>query len=881
MELHGAMRSVLRRAWPSLAVAALLLLTAWFVGRACYFRPDVSFLAERSPARWILYPSPALTTTRAGVPLDTVFRRSFSLRSVPAAAPLGVRAFRTATMRLNGKPIPVPFAAGRWKEESRCDVAGFLRAGRNDLSVTVSNESGPPALWLAVSCPEMLLVSDKSWEASLVGATWLPAVLAAEPVPLSTMDQDGLAEQVLPCVEKIWPRWLIFAGVSGLILLVGCRWLAGGQARGPSRQETPSEPPAAQAIGVLRSFLDPPGPHGRWRGLTRVLFLLMAVFWAALFLHNSWYLPPDCGFDVRGQLEYINHFRTAWSVPLAGQGWQTHHPPLYHFVAGVLLRIVGEAANTPHGILAIRLLNLVLALGNIYAILACLRLIFPEHPRRWVLGLLVAGFLPMHVYHYQYPTNHILAGTLASLSIYCVLRILCVSGAGVRDYVFAGLALGLALLSVVSVGLLVVPMGVALAAKLYVDRTPLGRSRAALGMVLLAQVTFLVCGWYFLYVWTNLGTPLAANTGSGIGTPWPWWQDPGFRTGSDYLRFGQSLRSPIYSVWYSVWDGLYSTLWGDSVVGGTAVLGSRPPWSYDYMTAGMALALLPTAAILLGGVVALGRFLRQPTIVWTFLLGVAFSVALFVSYFPVLLPYFGPVKASYGLAGSVPLCVLAALGLDLLSGPWRWSRGLIFTFLGVWVCNVGATYWIPPAAPETQRYLSAQLARQGDVVEATRTLERSLADHPDDMSTRVSLTRLYAMGKLNSRARRLLELPSGGRDLCSRHYLEAVLAAEEGRRREAYDEFQAAMRLAPNDPGVACDYAAFVSAGPDVRVAIAAWRNALRIVPDANNYHAAIAQLYLKAGDAPSARRHQDYLRLLEQWHWKKEHPENLGSQNP
>ncbi len=650
-------------------------------------------------------------------------------------------------------------------------------AGENDLTVTVTNASGPPALWLAVSCPENVLVSDKSWEASLAGATWLPAALAAEPVPFANVDRDGIAEQVIPSLRKVWPTWLIFAVAAAALLFFGHRWLAGGTARGLGRHEVPSgrqaAPPATarggkkeqhlaqraeklderraagparstQTASVIRSFLEPPGPHGRWWGLTRVLFLLIALFWAAMFLHNSPYLAPDCGFDAEGQLAYINHFRTAWSVPLAGQGWQTHHPPLYHFLAGVLLRLVGYAADTSRGILTIRLLNLVLGLSNVFIILACLRLIFPEHPRRWVLGLLMAGFLPMYVYAYQYPTNHILAGPLASLTIYSVLRILCVSGAGVRDYVFSGLALGFALLSVVSVSLLVVPVGVALLAKLHVDRAQLGRSREALGIFLLALVTFVVCGWYFVYVWANLGTPMAANKGAGIGTPWPWWQDPGFRTGSDYLRFGQSLRSPLYSVWYSVWDGLYSTLWGDSAVGGAAVLGSRPPWSYDYLVAGMSLALLPTAAILLGSVAAILRFLRKPTILWLFLLAVAFSIAMFVGYFPVLLPYSGPTKASYGLAGGVPLCVLAALGLDLLSGPRRWLRGVIFTILGVWIFNTAASYWISPAAAETRRYVARQPADAGDLAEASRKLEQLLADCPEDTLTRVLCATLPA-----------------------------------------------------------------------------------------------------------------------------------------
>ena len=154
-------RLVLRRVWPSLALAALLLLTAVFFARACYFRDDICFFAEHAPARWIIYPLPIFGGTRPGVPLDAVFRRSFSLASVPAAATLDVRASRTATILLNGKVVPVGPASDHWKAESRCDAAAFLRAGSNDLTVTVTNASGPPALWLALSCPETVVVSDR------------------------------------------------------------------------------------------------------------------------------------------------------------------------------------------------------------------------------------------------------------------------------------------------------------------------------------------------------------------------------------------------------------------------------------------------------------------------------------------------------------------------------------------------------------------------------------------------------------------------------------------------------------------------------------------------------------------------------------------------
>jgi cytochrome c-type biogenesis protein CcmH/NrfG len=891
--------SVWRRAWPSLALAAVFLCTVTFVVRACYFRNDICFLAERSPAPWIIYPLPAFGGTRPGVPLDAIFRRSFSLASVPAEAKLGVRAFRTCTIQLNGKVVLTEFDSDHWKVESRLDVRRFLRTGSNDLAVTVTNASGPPALWLALSCPETVLVSDRSWEVSLAGATWLPAALAADPVPIDSMDEDGMAEQVVPSVGKVWPMWLIFGGISAATVWLCSRWLAGGRPWEPSQQKSPSgqqtagavrtsakkrlksarqrptpSPPRKEdaldrSVGWWKTMLHPPGPHGRWIGLTRLLFGLIAVFWLALFLHNSRYLAPDLGFDAQGHLAYIKHFQTSWSVPLPGQGWQTHHPPLYHFLVARLLNVVGCAPDTPQGILTIRLFNLVLALTNIYIILACLRLVFPEHPCRWVLGLLVAAFLPMHLYLYQYPTNHILGCTLASLAIYFVLRILCVSRAGMRDYVCLGLSLGFALLSIVSISPLVVVVGAVLLAKSYISRAEIHWQPAAFRMFVPAAVVFAVCGWYYAWVWGNLGTPIVANTGSGAGSPWPWWQDPGFRTGGDCLRFGQSLRSPLWSAWYSVWDGLYCTLWGDSYCGGGLGLDDRPPWSFDYLVAGMLLALVPSAAILLGSGAAVFHFLRKPTIVWAFLLSVAFMATAVVLYGSLRVPYYF-VKAFYGLAAAVPLCALAALGFDLFSASRRWLRAGGFIVLGMWAFNSAASYVISPGTAETQRYVAKHLASQHHVNEAIAKLEQMLVAHPDDDLTRMLLANTYLHGKLNGPAQRVLELPAGQCERSSRHYLLGVLLAKEKRMKDARRELQTALKLAPDNMAATVAYAQVVSTGPELRKAVDAWRNVLRVNPTDAKAHAALAQLYLKTDDPSLAERHEKYFRALVDWNRQK-----------
>ena len=852
------MRTTLRRLWPALLLAGMLLVTAVFILKACRFRDDIRFLAEYSPAHWITYPSPAFTGSFYDVPLDTAFKRSFSLQSVPVQAWLRVRAFGTYAVFINGIPVPSDVDP-HWKRESCCEVARLLRPGLNDIMVSVTNSSGPPALWLALSSPGTVLFSDRSWESSLAGAAWCPARLATDPVPFGNLDPDGIAERVSTSLLKVWPLWLIFAGISSAVLVFCKRWLSGEKPTGCFDQQSP--------FRFLRVYFDPAVPHGRWVGLSRLLFALIAVFWVVLFFHNSRYLLPDQGFDASGHLGYIDYLRTKWSAPLPDQGWQMHHPPLYYFLAAVVLEIAGCAPTTANGILGIRLLNLVLAVVTLRAILACLRLIFPQHPRRWIFGLLFAGFLPMAVYLYQYPTNHILACTLATVIFYLVLRILCVPGSGTRVYALLGLAMGLGLLSMVTVGLLVVPVGLAIIAKVFADRARVGWSQAVNRIVILCVLALTVCGWYYVRVWSHFGTPVVANRGAmGTGaTPYPWWQDPGFRTQGDYLRFGESLRAPLFSVWNGVWDGLYSTLWGDSYCSGVPSLDFRPPWSYDFMVAGMLFALVPTAAILLGGGVAVFRWMRKPTIVWTFLLAGAFLVGWFLAYGPVTMPCYASVKSFYGLIAIVPLSALAAWGFDLLSGRWRWLRAAAAITLGVWCINVAASYWILPFATETKRYTARQLLVQGKAEEGAGKLQELLNRHPEDTLTRDLLARTLLNQNLNGSALQVLTQPYSPSDCATRHYLMAVALANQNRIKEALEEFQKAAKMAPDNPGIVSHYAVFASTAIDTHDAILLCRNALRVDPFFVGCHLRLAELYLQEGDQQSAQRHQFYAKVLQE----------------
>src|SRR5262249_7460061 len=122
-------------------------------------------------------------------------------------------------------------------------------------------------------------------------------------------------------------------------------------------------------------------------------------------------------------------------------------------------------------------------------------------------------------------------------------------------------------------------------------------------------ITLLVClalsGWHYWRVWSAFGTPFVGTYDTSSG--FRWWQDPGHGPMAPFWRFGRALEDPFFSGFSGYADGLYSTLWGDGLFSGESSLEKRPPWRWDLMAAGYALALLPAGAMMLGTLAALYR----------------------------------------------------------------------------------------------------------------------------------------------------------------------------------------------------------------------------------------------------------------------------------
>jgi Flp pilus assembly protein TadD len=408
-----------------------------------------------------------------------------------------------------------------------------------------------------------------------------------------------------------------------------------------------------------------------------------------------------------------------------------------------------------------------------------------------LVGLVLAAFLPMQLYLSHYVTNETVAATLKTASVYLGLRLLQTKNPSVSQFAWLGLCLGAAMLTKATAILLVLPLFLALTFKLAGQRAPVAIWLRYFGTV--SAVFVATCGWHYLRIWREFGNPLLGNWDAASG--FAWWQDPGFHTVADYVRFGKSFVAPLFSGFWSFWDGIYSTIWGDGLCGGVPILVFRPPWNYDLMVAGYFLALVPTLLIVAGAAAAFWRFVREPSVDWFGFIGLPGAVALGLVFMTLKVASYAQVKAFYGLAMLVPLCFFAALGWDVLTRGYRVLQGTLGALLLVWAMNSFASFWIVHDAPQhlyaglrlglehkldaagkeaakavnfdpsnatAQRFLASVLSDSGRTDEALSHAQRAVALSPRDGACHLQLGMvLVRQGQMEpaiSEARRALEL---------------------------------------------------------------------------------------------------------------------------
>src|SRR6266513_1913828 len=774
--------------------------------------PAINFLSRDKRAEWIVFPVAVDTHAHWFASLDAIFRREFILTGRPATARLGVRSMRRADVRING--VAVRFPSNRnWKEIVSVDVTGQLQGGSNVIEARVFNHNGPPALWLTLNTDQLSLRSDKTWEVSFAGSSWRHAALAAAAKTPGPGNSIAGGEGTFDTLQKVWPFWIVLIAIA--------------------------------SVAVFIWNLSLKNCTTRW--LEKTLLLVLAGLWLLLFWNNSRLLPFHAGFDAKEHLKYINYIQEHRALPLASEGWEMYQPPLYYLIAAASLSACKLSINDPTSILLLRLIGAFLGIAQFVFVFLSLRLLFPA--RTAFVGLLLAAFLPMHVYLAQYVTNEMLAAALATATLYVCLRLLKSDTPRASQFAWLGFTLGAAMLAKATTVLLLPIAIAAIAGKLAYTRARLAISLRNLGLLLTICLT--VCGWHYARIWLRFGTPLLGNW--DVVSGFTWWQDPGYHTATDYLRFGRSLVHPLFSGFAGFPDGIYSTLWGDALLGGVSSL--TLAWNQQPMVAGYLWALIPTALLLTGAVGALMQFIRKPSSELFLLLAFCAVIVLGLIFMTLKVPSYAQAKAFYGLSALTPLCFFGALGWETLTHGRARLQFAFGTLVLVGTINSFATYWIVPSVAQ-HLYAAKALATQGQIDQAAVEAAKAVDLDPSDAIARGShalcLTELGRDDEAINQAERAIELKPDDSDA----HLALAISAYRSYPDRANTEARRAIELGPENSSAYEFLLNCLLESHSYTQAADLAREWLALAPYEAAAHSALGSVLANNGDLKAAARH-------------------------
>lgn len=631
------------------AIAALLWL--------CRHDPAINFLPGDARAHWIVFPAAFDSRSHQIANLDTTFRRRFVLERAPGSARLRVRAARRLELRVNNTLVEV-VAPRNWKEMVDVDLGRFIRGGENVIEARVFNHDAPPLLWLVLNAGEVTIRSDNDWEASCAGSAWRAATRADAARTIGAGNAVAGGETTIRSLRRVWPIWATFAAMAVIFLLaIGRRFSTALRER-------------AVVIAIV----------------------VAGVSWAALGFNNARLLPHLVGFDAKEHLNYIKYIQERRALPPPNEGLEMFQPPLYYTLSAGVLAAARASADEASGIIILRTMSILCGLAHAVFVLLSLRLLWPGNVSAQLAGFALAAFLPMQFYMAHYVTNETLVAMLTSLAVYLALRLSTRNVARTRDFIALGLVMGAALLTKLT-AVVVIPFIVA-ALAWHCWKRGARAMELALNVGALIAIPLLLAGWHYLRISGQMSGELVGGPGSGF----LFWQDEGYRIAGYFTRFGRALAEPFFSVTASFGDGLYSTLWGDGLWGGTGTMNVRPPWNYDLMSAGYLLSLCPTLLIIIGVVSTVASWGRHGARELFILIGLSAGMMAALVYLNLSVPRYASVKTFYALSALVALAYFGASGWDLLTRSHPLARWTVGILLMVWALNSYTSFWIRPNA---------------------------------------------------------------------------------------------------------------------------------------------------------------------------------------
>lgn len=617
--------------------------------------PQVTLLLGEGGAQWIRFPKPFQLMIHDPGKMSTAFRSRLDIREIPPNAILTFRAMKQAAVYLDGQLIlRTPDEPDLWKEARHLDLAPSLVRGAQELRIDVVHLNGNAAL--LAHCSSLGIFSGERWEASIDGQQWHPAVSVdkIEPFPISR--SFARTDQAL---RSLAPLFL-------LVYFLAFLWEFHLKERILQGRVT-SRPLLPSAI--------------RW---------LILGAWLVLAINNFLKIPLTMGMDHAGHATYIYYMSQHWRVPLASEGWQMFQPPLFHFLEAIFFRIFLHLFDPEIVVRILKLLPVICGMAQVQISYRALQYAYPGREFPQIIGTILGGLLPMNLYMSQSLGNEPLAGCLTALVILGVCRILSGQSESLQKMtIYMGFTLGLALLTKVTPLLIIPPTLCFVAATLYQqeESNVAGRRSVIRFAFIFLGMALAIAGWYYLRNWTETGRLFIG--GWDRFRDIAWWQDPGYRTVRQCIRFGESLFYPVYSSIYGFWDAIYSSLWVDGFLSEI----DRPPWNYQFMLSGVWLSLLPSAAIWVGAVASL-RLGKEPSRkIRRFCTACMVIYLAAIFYLFITVPILSSAKATYALGLTPCIAILGAAGLEIMA-RLRFIRATLYGFMACWAVASYAAYLV-------------------------------------------------------------------------------------------------------------------------------------------------------------------------------------------
>ncbi len=658
------MTAVNTRTWIIMYAAIALLsfaVVAWKIHGA-RTNPSVAMLFPEGGAEWIRTPNHDALRLHWDEENTAAFRTRFTVSEAPAQAVLTIRPFRSVAVYVDGKRIgQINEKLEEWKRPYTFDLAKLadLSPGEHELFLSVLNRMGPPVV--LAYCDALRIRTDASWECKDGDRDgWRGAVLASARIP------NPIGEQIIRSDKALLKQWKVFLPV---FLIVFCWTIAYSRVQDESKWFKRIVPSAS-------GF--------RW---------LLLLGWTVLAANNIAKLPFAFGFDVPQHLEYIEYMLRKGSIPYATNGWQMFQSPFYYIVSMPLYAAFCDVLSVVKAPYALRIIPLLCGALQIELCYRALRRVYPTRQDLQSIGTLLGGFVPMNVYQSQYMGNEPLAAVLSSVVVVMAITLLINPELwSNKRFAVIGVLTGLALLTKVSALLIYGPLVLLMLYAGLIRSKPLATRFRDIGIAfaVMFSVAFAVCGWYYIRNWMHLGAPFVGGWDPGRG--YAWWQEPGYRTTSQFLRFGDSLFHPFFAAIHGVWDGLYSTLWIDGYDGCAEIL-ARPFWNFDFALACLWFSLLPTAALLIGAISIVFRPAATApngqlfcAIYLATCIGAIFMMMLEV-------PSYSTLKATYALGALCCLAVVGAQGFDYLTRQLV-TRAMVYGAMACWSVSIFAGYFV-------------------------------------------------------------------------------------------------------------------------------------------------------------------------------------------